>query len=200
MTFRDVIPVRRLNPSTVSDYTEHRSDLADDFGNRCGYCNDIYIWRVASFEIDHFIPRNKNRRPFLTIKSPTDYSNLVYACRSCNNSKSNKWPTDDENLPNLNDEGFIDPCDTDFDLQFCRLDNGQIRPVTNLGSWMYNALKFYKPQHEVIYNIEQLDILIEESEDLLEKISDQALAEQIRTVLLNMYRNYKMYTKQLGTL
>lgn len=200
MAFRLNTPARRLDPKIVSHYTHHRSDLAVDFGNRCGYCNDIYVWRVASFEIDHFIPRKKDKKPFLTIKSETDYSNLVYACRSCNNSKSNKWPTDDENLPHLNDEGFIDPCCDTFSLQFSRLDNGQIRPVTNLGNWMYKALKFYKLQHEVIYNIEQIENLINESEDLLENISDKQLAEQTRIVLLNMYRNYKMYTKQLGTL
>ena len=198
MIFRTNTPVRRTNPEIVSDYTHHRNHLKEDFANRCGYCDDIFIWRVASFEIDHFIPRNKDKKPFLTIKSATDYSNLVYACRSCNNSKSNKWPTNDQNIPNHNDEGFVDPCDPDFNLQFSRLDNGQIRPNTKLGSWMYKELKFYKPHHEVIYNIEQLDKLIEESEKLLENISDNELAEKIRIVLLNMYRNYKMYTKQLG--
>ena len=58
----------------------------------------------------------------------------------------------------------------------------------------YNTLKLYKPQHEVIWNIEQLDLLIEECERLLESISDTALKERI----LMLYREYRRYTKQLG--
>lgn len=200
MTFRSHTPARRSNPKVVSDYKLHKDDLAFDFQNRCGYCNDLYLWRVATFEIDHFIPQNKDKKPFLTIKLPTDYSNLVYACRSCNNSKSNKWPTNDQNTPNLNDEGFIDPCSDQFNLQFSRMDDGKIKAETSLGGWIYRELKFYKPQHEVIYNIEQLDMLIAQSEELLETISDIKLAERTKNVLLNMYRNYQMYTKQLGSL
>lgn len=200
MALRVNTPVRRLNPKVVSDYALHRADLKEDFANRCGYCDDILIWRMASFEIDHFIPLFRNKRPFLTIKSKEDYSNLVFACRSCNNSKSNKWPTNDETIPNDNEEGFIDPCDSDFDLQFTRLHDGQIRPATKLGSWMYTELKLYKPQHEIIFKIELLDKLIEESEDLLPYISNTEHSEKIKTVLLDMYRNYKMYTKQLGEL
>ena len=40
--------------------------------------------------------------------SPTEYSNLVYSCRSCNNSKRAKWPTGDENVHNDGEQGFID--------------------------------------------------------------------------------------------
>ena len=68
MALRANTPLRRLNPKVVSDYTLHRADLKEDFADRCGYCDDILIWRVASFEIDHFIPLNKDKRPFLTIK------------------------------------------------------------------------------------------------------------------------------------
>ena len=114
--FRDFTPKRQNITRKVSDYKNHRSDLKNDFKERCGYCNDIYVWRFASFEIDHFIPRKKDKKTFLTIKSETDYSNLVYACKSCNNSKSNKWPTNDENLHNENDIGFIDPCDDNYNL------------------------------------------------------------------------------------
>lgn len=198
--FREFTPKRRLNPKTVTDYKHHRNDLQEDFRERCGYCNDIYIWRTASFEIDHFIPRNKDKKPFLTIKSATDYSNLVYACRSCNNSKSNKWPTNDENICHLNDEGFIDPCNDDFNLQFSRQQNGQIIAITPLGVWMYNALKFHKPQHEVIWNIEQLDLLITESKLLLNSITDQVIVDKIKDLLLTLYDNYLTYTKQLGTI
>lgn len=200
MSFRDFTPKRSLITKSVAEYSHHRDDLKKDFKNRCGYCNDIHVWRFASFEIDHFIPRKKDRKPFLTIKTETDYSNLVYACKSCNNSKSNKWPTNDQNTPNKNDEGFVDPCENDYNNHFIRLTNGRIKPVTNLGQWIYNALKFHKPQHEVIWNIEQLDGLIEESKQLLNSISDEALTKATKDLLLGLYDKYQLYTKQLGEL
>ncbi|MDV3719762.1 HNH endonuclease [Elizabethkingia anophelis] len=200
MSFRDFTPKRRPIIKYVSKYTQHRDDLKIDFKDRCGYCNDIYIWRFASFEIDHFIPRKKDKKNFLTIKTETDYSNLVYACRSCNNSKSNKWPTNDQSIPHRNDQGFVDPCEDDYNNHFTRLDNGQIKPTTNLGEWIYNNLKFHKPQHEVIWNIEQLDGLIKESKLLLNNISDDSLAKVTKDLLLNLYDKYLIYTKQLGEL
>ena len=160
--FRSHTPKRQHIIAQVKHYSEHRNDLKADYQNRCGYCNDIDRWRLASFEIDHFIPRNKDKKPFLTIKTSVDYSNLVYSCKSCNNSKSNKWPTNDETISHYNDEGFIDPCDDEYNKQFSRQSNGRIIPITKIGSWIFNELKFYKPQHEIIWNIEQLDILIDE--------------------------------------
>jgi len=59
---------------------------------------------------------------------------------------------------------------------------------------MYKKLKLYKPQHEVIWNIEQLDILIEECESLLSVISDEVLKNR----MLFLYQEYRRYTKQLG--
>lgn len=198
--FRDFTPKRQNITRKVSDYKNHRSDLKNDFKERCGYCNDIYVWRFASFEIDHFIPRKKDKKTFLTIKSETDYSNLVYACKSCNNSKSNKWPTNDENLHNENDIGFIDPCDDNYNLQFDRLNNGQIKAITSLGTWMFTELKLYKPQHEFIWNLEELDKIIEESEIILKSTTDETLTSDLKDLILDFYRKYRKYTKLLGNL
>lgn len=197
MSFREVnkIPLRRSITREVTHYSSHRDDLIIDFKERCGYCNDVHFYRIASFEIDHFIPRVKNKQPFLTIKTETDYSNLIYACKSCNNAKSNKWPTNDENIPHRNDEGFIDPCIPDYDNQFIRLPNGQIRAITNLGGWMLKALKLDKPQHEIIFNLEQLDIIIDQLENDLVNLEDINLYKRITTLLLR----YRAYVKQLGT-
>ena len=198
--FRDFTPKRQNITRKVSDYKNHRSDLKNDFKERCGYCNDIYVWRFASFEIDHFIPRKKDKKPFLTIKSETDYTNLVYACKSCNNSKSNKWPTNDENLHNQDDIGFIDPCDENYNLQFDRLDNGQIKAITSLGSWMFKELKLYKPQHEFIWNLEELKKVIDESESILSSTTEETLSNKLKEILLDLYRKYKHYTESLGKL
>lgn len=187
--FRNHTPKRSPITLKVSHYREHLEPLKIDYQGRCGYCNDIDIWRIAWFEIDHLVPKK-----YLVTIQDTDYSNLVYACRSCNNAKRAQWPTADEKIHNINDEGFIDPCNDDYNNQFSRLENGRIHPETRLGEWMYNKMKFYKPQHEIIWNIEQLDILIDESEALLKAINNPTLEEK----LLPLYREYRNYTKQLG--
>lgn len=198
MSFREInkIPSRRNITTAVAHYRDHRGNLTIDFKQRCGYCNDVHFYRTASFEIDHFIPRKKNKQPFLTIKTETDYSNLIYACKSCNNAKSNKWPTNDQNICHHNNEGFIDPCEADYDNQFLRLSNGQIKAVTDLGKWMRRELKLDKPQHEIIYNLEQLDIIIDELEKELQNLEDLNIYKRITALLLK----HKAYVKQLGTI
>jgi hypothetical protein len=189
--FRKETPIRRDIRTVVSKYSDHREELKKDYKCRCGYCNDTDIWRTVWFEIDHFVPQK-----YLKTIKDTDYSNLVYACRSCNNSKSAHWPTGDELVHHINNEGFIDPCDDEYGKQFMRCINGRIIHQTQLGKWMYYKLKLYKPQHEIIWKIEELDNLIEECEIILEKIDNDNLKDK----MLRLYREYRVYTKQLGSI
>lgn len=187
--FRSHTPKRRNITTLVSHYGHHRDDLKLDYQDRCGYCNDINTWRFVWFEIDHLVPQK-----YLKTIKETDYSNLVYACRSCNNAKRAKWPTQDEKLHNQNDEGFIDPCDEEYNSQFFRLDNGRIIPKTKLGNWMYYSLKFYKPQHEIIYNIELLDKMIDEIEEVINTSPNNILSERLNLC----YREFRKYVKELS--
>lgn len=189
--FRKETPERRDIKTAVNRYSDHREELKKDFKCRCGYCNDVDTWRTVSFEIDHFVPQK-----YLNTISETDYSNLVYACRSCNNSKRANWPTENELTHHKNDEGFIDPCNDDYNKQFARNHNGRIIHQTQLGKWMYYKLKLHKPQHEIIWRIEELDNLIEDCEAQLDNMDNDSLKERV----LNLYREYRMYTKQLGSL
>jgi len=188
--FRTVVPKRRTQTITVTNYGLYRNDLKTDYNDRCGYCNDIDTWRNIWFEIDHFVP--KAHFNVLTIN---DYSNLVYACRSCNNAKRAKWPTKDEAIHNYNNVGFIDPCDDYYDKQFERLDSGRILPVTELGNYMYNALKLYKPQHEIIWSIDLLDNLINEIEETLKTCTHDDLSGR----LLTCYKEFRNYVKKLSS-
>jgi uncharacterized protein (TIGR02646 family) len=187
--FREHTPKRRPITTVVKKYGDHRSDLRIDYKNRCGYCNDIESYRITWFEIDHFVPKE-----YLKTITETDYSNLVYACRSCNNAKRAKWPTKDEKIHHQNNVGFMDPCDDTYNNQFSRLNNGRIVPKTELGSWIYKELKFYKPQHEVIWNIEILDTLIDEISVVLEHSPSDSLSERLTLCLLE----YRKYVKELG--
>lgn len=189
--FRKETPKRRDIKTVVTKYTYHREELKKDYQCRCGYCNDIDIWRTVWFEVDHFVPQK-----YLKTIKDTDYSNLVYACRSCNNSKRANWPTEDELVHYKDDEGFIDPCDDEYEKQFERFDNGRIIHQTQLGKWMYYKLKLHKPQHEVIWQIEELDNLIEECENVLKTIDNDTLKDKV----LGLYREYRKYTKQLGNI
>lgn len=195
--FRTNTPKRRPIIKVVTSHSNHRVDLRLDFKARCGYCNAIDSLKIAYYEIDHFIPQKRNGKPFLTIKSSTDYSNLVYACRSYNNAKRNKWPTNDQNIPNTNNEGFVDPCDDDYNNHFERTTNGKIKYITDLGKWMYNALNLNKPQHEILWNLEEIGRIIDELEILNSKLNSHP---EIQNLLLNTYRNYRLYIDQLGKL
>jgi|SRR6185437_7235901 len=189
--FRKHTPGRRAILKHVRSHTEHREELIKDFQKRCGYCDDVDTWRFAWFEIDHFVPQKHLK----TIKS-TDYSNLVYSCRSCNNAKRAHWPTGNEHIHNNNYIGFIDPCSAQYNDQFTRSDSGRIIPETAIGEWMYNKLKFYKPQHEIIWNIEQLDLLIDECKVIIQQLPENNIKDR----LLLLYEEYRSYTKQLGNI
>lgn len=192
--FREHTPKRRNITAAVNTYGDHRNDLRIDYKNRCGYCNDFDSFRFTYFELDHFIPQKKDKKPFLTIKSNTDYSNLVYSCKACNNAKSNKWPTNDENVPNRNNEGFIDPCDDDYNNHFGRTNSGRITHKTKLGEWKYNNLKFYKPQHEIIWNIEELEKLIIEIKALKVIAPDD---NRVKDLLISVYDEFYDYLNKL---
>ena len=55
-------------------------------------------------------------------------------------------------------------------------------------------LKLDKPQHEIIYNLEQLDNILDQLENDLENLADINLYKRISTLLFK----YRAYVKQLG--
>ena len=189
--FRNTTPVRRDITRKVSKYNDHKDDLKKDYLNRCGYCNSIDTWRFVWFEIDHFVPKK-----YLKKISETDYSNLVYSCRSCNNAKRANWPTKDENKHNHNNKGFIDPCEEEYGNQFDRKENGRIVPLSPLGDWMYNIMRLYKPQHEIIWKMEEVDNLIDEIEEVLD--GNQNANQQLKDKLLECHQEFRKYAKQLS--
>ena len=56
-------------------------------------------------------------------------------------------------------------------------------------------MKLYKIQHEVIWLIEQCDILISEIEEYL---NDNENNSELSNRLLKLYQAYRSYTKQLS--
>ncbi|MFB9080224.1 HNH endonuclease [Flavobacterium procerum] len=144
MNVRDILPVRRQTPTkspTGKNWSEHKPDLKEDFNSHCGYCGSYDGYRHTYFEVDHFIP--KTLFEIKGIITYCQYDNLVYACKFCNNKKLAKWPSNDETISVLNDQGFIDPCDVNFDHHLYRTADGGIMWKTALGKWMAEtAFKF----------------------------------------------------------
>ncbi|GAB2614511.1 HNH endonuclease [Belliella aquatica] len=137
VTVRSNLPQRRAVPSRNpkgNNWSEHKSDLREDFHNHCGYCGSYDGFSHTYFEVDHFVPKS-----IFTINGNIglcQYDNLVYSCKFCNNIKSKKWPSNDENLPNLNNKGFVDPTLAIYDTHIYRTESGSIRWLTDLGKWM----------------------------------------------------------------
>ena len=160
--------------------------MREDFHQRCGYCGDHEFFRESYYEVDHFVPKK-----YLKNISPIDYSNLVYSCRSCNNFKRAKWPTEDENLPNNGIVGFIDPCDDAYSIQFYRDPSGTIFPTTQLGKWMWSALNLGNPIHRLKWALEQLRTILDE----LDNLEIESLEESKNINEIN--RCYRYFETQL---
>lgn len=173
MIFRKTTPKRSTEVPHHSNYRDYRPFLREDFGKRCGYCNDYDTFRIDRYEIDHFVPvtLDKDRK--------TDYSNLVYACKSCNNSKSDTWPTGDTGNPNDGKIGWIDPCSKEYAMQFERDEYGAIIPKTDMGEWMFENLKLWKAQHSYLWCIEHIGEQLENIEEHYQETDNPHILKKI---------------------
>jgi 5-methylcytosine-specific restriction endonuclease McrA len=165
-SFRKQIPKRQNVTKVVSSYRDHKSKLEMDFNHRCGYCDCLDEYRNNFYEIDHFIPKrilkenSSSEAEYKDLKQK--YTNLVYSCRSCNNAKGDKWPTENIRQPLSGNKGFIDPCNPQYDAQFMRNDDGEIIPVTDIGKWKNTELKLFNIKHSIIWKLEQISNIIQE--------------------------------------
>lgn len=165
--FRDSVPTRTC-AEEYQNYPHYKDFLRKDFNARCGYCNDrdSACGGRMGMHIDHFRP--KSRFPSLI----NDYSNLVYSCPYCNNGKSSDWPGSEEESI-VGDEGYIDPCDAEFDDHFERGNRGRICPKTPVGKYMYRHLKLGLQRHQLAWMYEQLETLLREVMSELKQRDDQ---------------------------
>ena len=98
-------------------WQDFSGDLRSRFQGICGYCEE----KAAFGEVEHFKPKSKF--PELVYI----WSNWIFSCNSCGNTKNNKWPPG----------GYVDPCACstqerperffDFNLR-----NGRIVPKSGL--------------------------------------------------------------------
>ena len=169
-------PDRSGNRPTDTRWQDFRNDLSRVFYGLCAYCEE-----EDKGEVDHFRPVSKC--PNLVY----EWTNWVFACHNCNQSKSNKWP----------DAGYIDPCASieserpehffDFDTS-----TGELIPITDLSEdasnravQMINDLSLNAPHHinrreeRILFVGHRLGEVIENSEEeqeFLEKITSRDFA------------------------
>lgn len=73
----------------MSGYKKYKEKLREEFIYTCVYCGirEPELGGSQSFHIDHYKPQKKFP------KLINRYSNLLYACRNCNQYKKDYWPT-----------------------------------------------------------------------------------------------------------
>lgn len=204
LPLRDKTPKRRDITRDVSHWSDHKPDLRLDFNHRCGYCHSFDGFRHTYYEVDHFVPKSLFK--ITGVISLTQYDNLVYSCKFCNNNKLSKWPTNNENIHHDGIQGFIDPCNDEFDTHFYRTTEGAIMWRTDLGKWMYKeAFKFDEREKGIrlLWNLDKLKTLIfqlsEESNKLDKGSSDyKHINERIKEIKETYYQYHHELIEYYG--
>jgi hypothetical protein len=116
--------IRRHGPDGYDYYNSYREWLRDEFTFRCVYCLHREQWygRGATFHIEHSIPVNENP------DAECDYTNLLYACATCNEAKKAIL-------------GVPDPCQVSFAECLRILPDGRIEALNDSGSKLVRALR-----------------------------------------------------------
>jgi hypothetical protein len=115
---------RRHGPAGYSDYNSYRDWLRDEFTFRCVYCLHREQWynRGATFHIDHWIPLKANP------DGKCEYSNLLYACATCNEAKKAIL-------------GVPDPCEVAFYDCLRVMADGRIEALNDDGDKLRQVLR-----------------------------------------------------------
>ena len=186
---RQVAPKRTCTKSYAA-YGSFKKYLKKDFNSQCGYCADTDSWMgYRHYHIDHFVPRDQLKKI-----SENSYKNLVYSCFSCNNSKSDDWPSGNEKVAIVGSQGYIDPCDTAYDEQYYRDEYGNILAVTDIGKYMYEKLNLGLRRHSVMWVLDNLDSQIK----ILKSLKNmKGLSASNKTRLSSLLEKHHEYTEYL---
>jgi len=129
----------------IEDWRQHKADLEKDFHGMCGYCGKHFKATLCDSQIEHFIPKKKYP------EYENRYSNLILACKVCNNKKRSDWPSNDplKHITDDGNKGYVDPTTNEFDDHLERKSDGNIDGKTAVGKYMVRRLGFsYRPISE----------------------------------------------------
>ena len=115
--------VRRHGPYGYKEYESYRDWLRDEFSFRCVFCLSREQWGLVRgmWDIDHFAPQHNHPQRKL------DYENLLYACHTCNSTKS------DQIVP--------DPCEIAFGECIEVHEDGTISALNENGERLIDRLR-----------------------------------------------------------
>jgi len=121
--YPDQLLIRKHGPAGYSKHGPYRDWLRDEFRFRCVFCLMREQWSPVkgSYDIDHFQPQML--RPDLV----TEYSNLLYACHTCNLGKSSRLVPDPARCIygeclGVDDDGSVYPLDENGEILIDELD------------------------------------------------------------------------------
>jgi hypothetical protein len=122
--------MRRHGPGGYQDYESFRDWLRDEFTFRCVYCLHREQWygRGVTFHIDHSHPVTVDQL------GECEYSNLLYACATCNEAKKAIL-----NVPN--------PCLVAFHDCLRIMADGRVKALNNDGKKLEQALRLNSPSN-----------------------------------------------------
>jgi len=118
----------------VKYYAEYRSQVREDFEERCAYCLLHEDWAAGEdgFHLDHFRPRG------LFPHLENDFYNLYYACYPCNKWKWQHWPSQELERVGI---CFVDLCKDDFNKHFELTADGKLLPVSPAGEYTTKIIR-----------------------------------------------------------
>jgi len=116
--------IRRHGPVGYGGYGSYRDWLRDEFTFRCVYCLHREQWynRGATFHIEHLAPATVNP------DGECEYSNLLYACATCNEAKKAIL-------------GVPDPCKVAFHDCLRIMADGHIEALNDAGEKLKETLR-----------------------------------------------------------
>jgi len=174
MIFRRSVPPRRY-----SHYTRYRSLLRRDFEYRCAYCltHERYLGGEAGCTIDHFRPQ---QGPSVRPDLESDYVNLYWTCRECNDNKGDTWPGSEETERGRR---FLDPCvpEDDHELHWHTNPDGSVEAITPTGEYTIEHLKLWRDQ--LVYHRARLYRWQQERNVLVELLARKRMSPETRTHL-----------------
>lgn len=122
--------LRRHGPAGYLDYASYRDWLRDEFTFRCVFCLHREQWygRAGTFDVEHFVPVSVDPG------GKCEYSNLLYACTTCNTAKSNIL-------------AVPDPCAVAFGDCLRITADGKIEAFNTQGQKLRDVLRLNSPRN-----------------------------------------------------
>ncbi|MDE6261135.1 MAG: HNH endonuclease [Oscillospiraceae bacterium] len=182
--------ITRSTPPYQSDYARYKPFLKIDFCGRCAYCNLKDITITTPFEVDHFIPRASFKDGRMDLD--TDYRNLIYSCKKCNNAKRKQFSGDIHSAHPTN-ELFYDPVAVDYNDIYYRNHLGAIDSDDEKGKRTITRLKLYRPIHILSWLCEEMYETAERLEKAVKTEEDEIRKQTLESALNMLNAQYRKF-------